>query len=324
MGMALKWSWPRDTSLQYCVKVATASLLGYLLSLGGGTYAVYGAFSAALIVGASRGEDMGSAMNRVRGSLAGMVVGVVLSQVPIAPALAVGLGIGTTAYLCMGCGWGIAAARIGVSLCAVTVLMHRGDALDYTAMRTINTLIGIAAGLLVSYLVLPVRGRDAMVRSVRQAWKAVAALLAELESGAAPTPARLLGVIDSLADLEKTMKDAGKEFGGDMEALRGTARHAAFACLGVLTAALAQHELHTHGGAAAASDALRAHARACGLRAVTLASGTLASGGPAGELRGAQDDASDDAALQAFALGLRKIEHALEAFEQADGHEAMG
>ena len=317
MRIPLRWTWPRDTSLQYCAKVAAAALLGYLLSLGTDAYAVYGAFSAALIVGVSRGEDVGSAMNRVRGSLAGMVVGVVLSQVPIPPALAVALAIGTTAYVCMACGWGISAARIGASLCAVTVLMHRGDAFDYTAMRTLNTLIGIAAGLLVSYLVLPVRGQDAMVRSVRRAWKAVAQLLAALESGQAPAADHVLGVIDSLSDLEKTMKDAGKEFGGDPAALRRTARHAALACLGALTAALAQQELQAHGGTAAAPDALRAHAGACGLRAGTLATGTLAVGSLLGELREAREGALDDAALQALALGLRKIERALEAFEQA-------
>jgi len=323
MRIPFRWTWPRDTSLQYCAKVAVASLFGYLLSLGDVAYAVYGAFSAALIVGASRGEDVGSAMNRVRGSLAGMVVGVVLSQVPIPPALAVALGIGGTAYLCMGSGWGISAARIGASLCAVTVLMHRGDALDYTGMRTLNTLIGIAAGLLVSYLVLPVRGQDAMARSVRRSWKAVAELLAALESGQPAATDRLVGVIDSLSDLEKTLKDAGKEFGGDPAALRRTARHAAFACLGALTAALAQQELQIQGGAAAPAP-WRGQAGAFGLRAGKLASNVQPPDCPPDEARAVQDGSLDAAALQALALGLRKIEHALETFERAAAAREVG
>src|ERR1700752_2180543 len=122
MRLALSWKWPRGTAMQYCIKVATATLLGYLLSFGGVMYAVYGAFSAALIVGASRGEDVGSARNRVRGSLGGMLVGIALSQARVPPAIAVTLGIGATAYICMGWGWGVAAARVGASLCAVTVL----------------------------------------------------------------------------------------------------------------------------------------------------------------------------------------------------------
>lgn len=277
MGIRLQWTWPRDTSLQYCAKVAAASLVGYLLSFGDSQYAVYGAFSAALIVGASRGEDVGSAANRVRGSLAGMLVGVLLSQAPLPPALAVAIAIGATAYVCMGCGWGASAARIGASLCAVTVLMHHHDALDYTAMRSANTLIGIAAGLLVSYVVLPVRGHDAMARSARRAFKAVGELLAPLEAGQEPPRDRLIAVIDSLADLEKAFKDGSREFGGDPAALLEMARHAALACIGALTVVLAHREL-------------------CAVEGVP-----------------------DAGALQVLVLGLRQIEAAQEAFEQASG-----
>ena len=75
MRFTPRWNWPRDSALQYCLKVSLATLLGYLLSFGGVSYAVYGAFTAALVVGNSRGEDMGGAANRVRGSVAGMLVG---------------------------------------------------------------------------------------------------------------------------------------------------------------------------------------------------------------------------------------------------------
>lgn len=313
----LKWTWPRDTSLQYCAKVAAASLLGYLLSFGDSQYAVYGAFSAALIVGASRGEDVSSAANRVRGSLAGMLVGVLLSQAPIPPAFAVAIAIGATAYLCMGCGWGVSAARIGASLCAVTVLMHHHDALDYTAMRSTNTLIGIAAGLVISYLMLPVRGHDAMARSARRAFKAVAALLATLKAQEPPPGDKLMAVVDSLAELEKALKDAGHEFGGDASALRATAREAALACIGALTAALAQQELVTHGDAARSGDALRARAHAFAARAGVLADGARVLAAPAGEPGAAAYEHEDEIAQHAFALGLRNIESALQSFERA-------
>lgn len=313
----LKWTWPRDTALQYCAKVAAASLLGYLLSFGDSQYAVYGAFSAALIVGASRGEDVSSAANRVRGSLAGMLVGVLMSQAPLPAALAVAIAIGGTAYVCTGCGWGVAAARVGASLCAVTVLMHHHDALDYTAMRSVNTLIGIAAGLLVSYLVLPVRGHDAMKRSARRAFQSVAALLATLEAQQPPPGDKLMAVVDSLAELEKALKDAGHEFGGDAAALRATARQAALACIGALTAALAQQEMVTHGDPARSGDLLRARAHAFAARAKVLAEGAPVLGAPGAAAGPEAHEREEQIAQHAFALGLRNIESALQSFERA-------
>jgi uncharacterized membrane protein YccC len=109
---------PRANALRYCVKVSLATLVGYLLSFGDVTYAVYGAFTAALVVGTSRGEDIGSAANRARGSIVGMFVGIAASHWAPHPAIAVALGIGVTSYVAMGCGWGQAAARVGASLCA--------------------------------------------------------------------------------------------------------------------------------------------------------------------------------------------------------------
>ena len=41
MRIAIGWSRPRGSAVQYCVKVSAAALLdSYLLSLGGSTYAV--------------------------------------------------------------------------------------------------------------------------------------------------------------------------------------------------------------------------------------------------------------------------------------------
>ncbi|MDN3919493.1 FUSC family protein [Roseateles violae] len=304
MPRRLGWKWPRDSALLYCAKVAAATLLGYLLAVGEAWYAVYAAFSAALIVGPSRGEDTGGAANRVRGSLAGMLIGVLFSHLGVPPALSVALSIGTVAYLCMGMSWGIPAVRVGASLAAVTVLTHRGDALDYLAMRALNTLIGIAAGLAVSYLLLPVGGQAALARSLERALAAVERLLTALvRSAPPPDEDDYLAVIEALADLEKVVRDADKEIGGDPGALRNTARMAALACAGALSAALAHRELLESMGPAQA-------ALHCG-RAAELArrAGGKAALPPSGE----EPEPADQAALQAFALALRKIDEALRA-----------
>ena len=309
MSSSLGWSWPRGAALRYCVKVAVAALLGYVLSIGGMQYALYGAFTAALVVGASRGEDVGSAWNRARGSMAGMVVGMAASHLAPHPAIGVGIGLGLTAYICMGCGWGQAAARIGASLCAVMILAHSQDAIEYSVMRVGDTAIGIAAGLLVSYTVLPIRGHDALAANIERCMKAVAGLL-ELLSQPARPPDRsaYFAVFDSMVALQKTLADAKHEIGGDFETLRERGRLTALVCVGALSAALAQAELCETPGGLAAADSIRQQSASLAKRAGTNGADPGHAAAPVGA------DAAetiDREALQAFALGLRKVEHGL-------------
>lgn len=302
------WSWPRGNAIRYCIKVSIATLLGYALSLGDVTYAVYGAFTAALVVGTSRGEDIGSAANRARGSIVGMFVGIAASHWAPHPAIAVALGIGVTSYVSMGCGWGQAAARVGASLCAVTILAHSQDALEYSAMRMLNTLIGIAAGLVVSYFVLPIRGRDLLAKNMKDALTAVGNLLTALSRfDPPPGRAQYFAVFDAMVAMEKTLIDARKEIGGDFEALREPARQVALVCLGALSAALARTELTGRLGELAGATTLLQEAAALADRAKTRSPVPRT---PADEVA---QHRVDEAALHGFALGLRKIDHALRA-----------
>jgi uncharacterized membrane protein YccC len=305
----LGWSWPRGAALRYCAKVPIASLLGYVLSIGGVAYALYGAFTGALVVGASRGEDVNSAANRARGSIAGMLVGIGAADLAPHPGIAVAVGIGLTAFVCLGCGWGQAAARIGASLCAVTILAHSQDALEYSALRVIDTLIGIGAGLAVSYFVWPVRGRDQLDANIRKALEAVARLLTALSL---PEPAagraEYRAVYDSMVALDKTLADARHEIGGNFDELRDEARHVVVVCVASLTAALAHLELGERAGALEAAAGLRAQAAGLAERARATEPGP----GSAPSTPFTQDDL-DGVALQAMALGLHKVDDALRA-----------
>jgi len=101
---------PRLSGAQwrYCAKVGIAAALGYLLTQGGqNEYAVYSAFTAALIVGTSVAEDLATSENRVKGTIAGMIAGVAISMVFGPSALAVGLGVALTAVFALKLGWGV-------------------------------------------------------------------------------------------------------------------------------------------------------------------------------------------------------------------------
>jgi hypothetical protein len=183
-------------------------------------------------------------------------------------------------------------------------------------MRIANTLIGIAAGLVVSYVVLPVRGRDAIAAGTRRALAAIADLLETIgRAGPAPVPAQYTAVLDSLLDLEKAARDAGRELGGEAGALRQAARQAELACVATIAAGIAHVELRGSPGGLGAAGALckqatRLAARARSGRPDATARDRAAA---AAELPAPDEAAAvpDAVALHGLALALRKVEHAL-------------
>ncbi|QJR14319.1 FUSC family protein [Usitatibacter palustris] len=172
------------SQLRYCAKVGIAAALAYLLTLGNyNQYAVYGAFTAALVVGSNVGEDLGSSLNRVKGTLAGIAAGVGIALLAGPNVLTVGLAALLTAAISLGSGWGVAVARIGVSVCLVTLVMHDANALEYDLYRIVNTLVGVVVGLAVSLFVFPVHGKDEVERCTGDVVAAAQKLLAALERG---------------------------------------------------------------------------------------------------------------------------------------------
>ncbi|MGL4441747.1 MAG: FUSC family protein [Bosea sp. (in: a-proteobacteria)] len=314
MTLGFSWQWPRRAVQLYCFKVALATLLGYLLALGGAESAVYSAMSAALIVGASRGEDVMTSTNRVRGTLVGMLVGIALTLVALPAALAVALGVGATAYVCLAFGWGVAAARVGAALCAVMILVHVQDAVEYSLVRVGNTIIGIIAGLAVSYFVLPVRGREAVAQAADASLIAAGEMLAQLASNASPLPMAMhVAMLDRVLDLEKAVRDGRREFGKTNDTLIQTARHVGIICAGTLTAAIAHADLCDNPAAIDAAAPLLTNAARLALRAKMAAidPGRDAQVSPVTRGENGAITPEDEISLQGLALGLRKIEFGL-------------
>ena len=210
---------------RYCVKVGLAAALGYLLTRGGeNQYAVYSAFTAALIVGATVGEDLATSVNRAKGTVAGMIAGAAVSAVFGPSALAVGLAVAATALLALALGWGIPVARIGVTVCIITLVAHGADALEYDLLRALNTLIGIVVGLAVSFFVWPARGRDALQRSLQRVLDAGARLLDALAVGERDLRPAQLSLHDAIGAVVKAAREVKLERRLRLEALPLDAR----------------------------------------------------------------------------------------------------
>jgi uncharacterized membrane protein YccC len=212
MRLALGWKPLDGAQWRYCGKIGLAAALGYLLTQGiENQYAIYSAFSAALVVGSTVGEDLAASANRVNGTLIGMLVGMAVSLVFGPSVIAVGLSVALTALLAIGLGWGVPAARIGVTLCIITLVMHRADALEYNGLRALNTVIGVAIGMAVSLFVWPVRARDALRSGSGDALEAAARLLDALDAGVQDLRSLQLGLYDALAGLVKAAREGKLE-----------------------------------------------------------------------------------------------------------------
>jgi uncharacterized membrane protein YccC len=207
----MAWKAPRGPQWRYCVKVGLAAGVGYLLTRGGyNDYAIYSAFTAAVIVGASVGEDLSTSGNRVKGTLAGMIAGLAMSTLFGASAIGVGLSVTATSLLALALGWGIPVARVGVTVCVVTLVFHGQNALEYDFLRGLNTVIGVVVGLAVSFFVWPVRAHDTIPVASEATLAAIAKLLDSLATGGELRRAQL-ELYDAIGALVKAGRDAKVE-----------------------------------------------------------------------------------------------------------------
>lgn len=197
---------------RYCAKVGIATALGYLLTQGGlNEYAIYSAFTAALIVGTSVGEDLATSLNRVKGTLAGMLAGMGVSALVGPNFVTIGLAATFSGLIALAFGWGVTVARIGITVCIITLAVHSNNALNYDLYRALNTLIGVIAGLAVTFFIWPVRGHTEIERATAGVLAASRALLEALARGE-PNLRPLQGKLhDSIAAVVKAGRDFQRE-----------------------------------------------------------------------------------------------------------------
>jgi len=197
---------------RYCAKVGIAAALGYALTLGTyNQYAIYSAFTAALVVGTSVGEDLATSGNRVKGTIAGMASAMILTALVGPSFWSVGASVFLTALIAVGFGWGVPVARIGVTIGIITLAAHGANAIEYDALRAANTAVGIVAGLAVTFFVWPVRGPVELQLAMGEVLAAIGALLDAIERGEI-RPRKAEGKVhDAVAAVVKAVRDTHRE-----------------------------------------------------------------------------------------------------------------
>ena len=201
-----------EAQLRYCTKVGIAAGLGYLLTQGNlNQYAVYSAFTAALVVGTSVGEDLDTSANRMKGTFAGMAAAMVATALFGPNPLTVGLAVSLTAVIALAGGWGIQVARIGVTVCIITLVVHDNHPVQYDLWRVGNTLVGVMVGLAVSLVVWPVRASDQVKRATRDVLERSARRLDAIESGERELRPLQSKLHDALSAVVKAWRDTNRE-----------------------------------------------------------------------------------------------------------------
>jgi uncharacterized membrane protein YccC len=245
---------------RYCTKVGIAAALGFLLAQGGeNQYAVYSSITAALIVGTSIGEDLATCSSRVKGTLAGMIAGMLVGALLGPSTLAVALGVTLTALLTLAFGWGVPVARVGVTLCIVTLVAHGANVVEYDMVRALNTLIGVVIGLAVSIFVWPVRSRDEMPGALQRVLEAAATLLEAGTRGDPELRPLQSKLYDAIATVVKIAREAKLERRVELDTGAPEAHALRVVQLGldVLAAALAEECRVPEAPSKSALDALR-------------------------------------------------------------------
>jgi len=257
-----KWRTPEGPQLRYCAKVALAAVAAYALTLGGrNDYALYSVLGAALVMGGSVGEDLNASFNRVRGTVAGAIVGGALAYAFGKSIWALGVGVAFIAWLSVGLGWGTAALRVGIAMTLVVLFSQVDDAAKDAGWRVLNTLIGVAIGVAVSRLVWPVRGRDEVAHAIDRALAATSSALGALARGTS-TDALLpfqRDVLDALAALRivRTNAQRAQQLDRETDLLSAQTVLVVRAAIDTLGTSLRLDELVRAGGRAECLQAVR-------------------------------------------------------------------
>ena len=256
------WRTPRGTQLRHCAKVALAAVVAYALTLGGrNEYALFSAMGASLVVGGSVGEDLRTSLHRVRGTVAGALVGAGVAIVLGKTIWSLGIAVGVMAWLSVGLGWGSAAMRVGIAMAVIILFTHSPDATHYGVWRVLNTLMGVVIGIAISRFVWPIRAQDEVAAAIGRALTATTAALDALARGGSPDAVRQLQVqlLDTLTEIRTARTNAERARQIDRGADLLTARTvlAVRAAIDTLGASLKLDELVQAGARAECLQAVR-------------------------------------------------------------------
>jgi uncharacterized membrane protein YgaE (UPF0421/DUF939 family) len=140
------------TSLQLAARAASAAALAVALAqLLRLQYPIYALIGAVIVIDLSPARTRELALQRIAGTVLGAAVGVALSvSLPTNP-WTIGLGIFASMCLCYPLRLH-GAEKVTGYVCGIVMLDHAGAPLVYAGHRLVETLLGVAVAILVSFV----------------------------------------------------------------------------------------------------------------------------------------------------------------------------
>ena len=139
-------------SLQLAARAsAAAGLAMVVVGALGSESPLYAVIAAVIVTDLSPARTRALAMPRVAGTLVGAALGAALAPVLVTSVWSVAFAI-LAAMLAAQLAGLRDATRLAGYVCAIVLLEHRTEPWDYALNRTVETLVGIAAAVLVSFV----------------------------------------------------------------------------------------------------------------------------------------------------------------------------
>jgi uncharacterized membrane protein YgaE (UPF0421/DUF939 family) len=146
-------------SLQLAVRAASSAAVALALAqLLGLHYPIYALIAAVVVIDLTPARTRELTLQRIVGTVLGAAVGVALSvSLPVNPWI---IGIGIFASMCLCYPLRLhGAEKVTGYVCGIVMLDHAGAPLVYAGHRLVETLLGVAVAVLVSFVPKLLRDR---------------------------------------------------------------------------------------------------------------------------------------------------------------------
>ena len=148
-------------AIQMSLRAAVAAAMAFwVATLLGAPYAIYALVGAVIVTDLDAATTRRLAFQRMGGTLIGAVGGAVFIQfVPIGP-ITIGVAIGLSMATSYACRFETPAAKVAGYVAAISTFAHRDEIWMYAFDRAWETMLGIAAALVVGLVPLWLRDRS--------------------------------------------------------------------------------------------------------------------------------------------------------------------
>ena len=129
--------------------------------------ALYACIAAIITMGSSVSNSYKSGLNRIKGTIVGALVGLVMSLIAPGNILLVGIGIVIIITICNYFKWDKSIATSCTVFCVIFISLNGRSPLEYSIYRTLDTIIGIVVSLVVNYTIAPPKIHENVVISYK-------------------------------------------------------------------------------------------------------------------------------------------------------------